>query len=123
MSSSSSDNNETYEDLTPSMLMDPDLWSFSSIKLNQADPDQKASDMSKPGYPSAKAKIEYLEEKPKAEDKECRNGNDPDKEKKKDQSQNPCSWVKNQIGPKNSRYGSTGSDHRNLRVGVKDDMG
>jgi len=67
--------------------MDPDFASssFFGIEFDESDPDQKASDMSKPCYSAPKADAEHLKKKPKAQDEECGNGNDPDEKEGKDQ--------------------------------------
>lgn len=66
--------------------MDPDLGSsFFRVEFYQSDPDQKASDVSKPCHSPPKADAEHLKKKPKTQDEECGNGNDPDENEEKDQ--------------------------------------
>ena len=66
--------------------MNPDFASsFFGIEFDESDPDQKASDVSKPRHSAPKADVEHLKKKPKAQDEKCGNGNDPDEKEEKDQ--------------------------------------
>jgi hypothetical protein len=105
--------------------MDPYFPSSSrfGIEGDKTDPDQKTPDMGKPGHSTSKTDVEHLKEKPKAKDKEGRNGDDSDKQEEENQGQNPCSWIENQVCSQNSCDGSTRSHYRDLRIGIENDMG
>ena len=92
----------------------PRRTASSRIDLYEKYPDQKTSDMGKPGNSTSHAHIHNLQEKPKAKDKGCRDGHDADEKKQEDQGQHICARVKDQISSEHTRYRTTGPDHGNL---------
>ena len=67
--------------------MNPDLcFSFLGENLNQNNPNQKTTYMSKPSHSAAHADVQHLQQKPDSKDHSCGDGNNPDKEKKEYQS-------------------------------------
>ena len=79
--------------------------------------------MSKPSHSSSSSNVQDLDQEPQSKDKSSRYRDDPDEKKQKNQGQDTGLRIENQICPKDACNGSTGSDHGNLRIGIKKDMG
>lgn len=78
--------------------------------------------MGKPSDSLSHPHINDLEEEPKPKDKSGRNGHNSDEKKQENQGQDLCARVQDQISTEHTRYRTTGSDHGNLGIGIKNDM-
>jgi hypothetical protein len=62
--------------------MNPDFWfSFLSKNLNQQNPHQKTTYMSKPSHSAAHPDVQHLQQKPESEDYSCGYRDNPDEKK------------------------------------------
>lgn len=95
---------------------------FPRSKSNQNNPDQESSDMSEPCHTTSDTNIQHLRQKPNHKEKCCGNWHDSNEEKQKDQSQNPSSRIQYQISAQHAGNCTTGSNHRNLGIGIEKNM-
>jgi hypothetical protein len=103
--------------------VDPDFDSLPPpVNFYQSNPDQKTSDVSKPGHTASSADIQYLDDKPKSEDKKCWDRNNSDEKKQENQGQNSCPRVQDQISSKHPGNSAACPDHRDARGGMENNM-
>ena len=104
--------------------MDPDLrMAKVLIDSDKENADQKSSDMSKPGHSTPHPDVHHLQDKPETKNDGRWNGYDAYEEKKKNQGQDIGSGIEDKISSQNSGDGSAGSYHRDLWVGIENDVG
>jgi len=103
--------------------MNPDFcFSFLGKNLNQQNPRQKTTYMSKPSHSATSSDVQHLQQKPESKDHSCGDANNLNEKNWKNQSQNPGPRKQDQIGTQYSGDRSAGSNHWILGIEIEKDM-